>query len=193
MQSVEMRPKLMVAHIMSSLLKLLIIQSWLTLCDPLDCSPPGILQAKILEWVTIPFCRGSSPPRDETHVSCTAGRFFTPRATWEAQCMDNIVQTGKLHFSSGPPAGGSEVKVSACTEGDLGSIPESGRSPGEGNGNPPQYSCLENPMDGGAWWATVHGVTKGQTWLSDFISFHLSSEWRCLIDTLISCCSRVLP
>ena len=45
---------------------------------------------------------------------------------------------------------------------DLGSIPGSGRSPGEGNGNPLQYSCLENPMDGGAWWATVHGVTKSR-------------------------------
>ena len=48
---------------------------------------------------------------------------------------------------------GSEVKVSACNEGDLGSIPGSGRSPGEGNGNPLQCSCLENPRDGGAWWA----------------------------------------
>ena len=44
-----------------------------------------------------------------------------------------------------------------------GLIPESGRSPGEGNGNPLQYSCLENPMDGGAWWATVQRVTKTQT------------------------------
>ena len=56
--------------------------------------------------------------------------------------------------------GGSEVKASACNAADLGSIPGSGRSPGEGNGNPLQYSCLENPMDRGAWWATVHGVTK---------------------------------
>ena len=47
--------------------------------------------------------------------------------------------------------GGSEVKASACNAGDSGSIPELGRSPGEGNGNPLQYSCLENPMDGGAW------------------------------------------
>ena len=46
---------------------------------------------------------------------------------------------------------------------DTGSIPGSGRSPGEGNGNPLQYSCLENPMDRGAWWATAHGVTKSQT------------------------------
>ena len=43
---------------------------------------------------------------------------------------------------------------------DVGSIPGSGSSPGEGNSNPLQYSCLENPMDGGAWWATVHGVTE---------------------------------
>ena len=52
---------------------------------------------------------------------------------------------------------------------DAGSIPGLGRSPGEGNGNPLQYSCLENPMDGGAWWATVHGVAKSQIqlkWLS---------------------------
>ena len=66
--------------------------------------------------------------------------------------------------------GGSEVKVSACNAGDLGLIPGSGRAPGEGNGNPLQYSCLENPMDGGAWWATVHGVAKSQTQLSDFTS-----------------------
>ena len=48
---------------------------------------------------------------------------------------------------------------------DMGLIPGSGRSPGEGTGNPLQYSCLENPMDREAWWATVHGVTKGQTQL----------------------------
>ena len=46
---------------------------------------------------------------------------------------------------------------------DVGSIPAPGRYPGEGNGNPLQYSCLENPMDRGAWWATVHGVAKSQT------------------------------
>ena len=55
------------------------------------------------------------------------------------------------------------VKVSACNAGDLGLIPGSGRSPGEGKGNPFQYSCLENSMVGGAWWATVHGVAKSQT------------------------------
>ena len=62
----------------------------------------------------------------------------------------------------------SDGKVSAYNAGDLGSIPGSGRSPREGNGNPLQCSCLENPMDGGAWWTTVHGVAKSRTRLSDF-------------------------
>ena len=57
----------------------------------------------------------------------------------------------------------SDSKESSCNAGDLGSIPGPGRSPGEGNGNPLQYSCLENSMDRGAWWAKVHGVTKGWT------------------------------
>ena len=59
--------------------------------------------------------------------------------------------------------GGLDGKESACNAGDPSSIPGSGRFPGEGNDNPLQYSCLENSMDGGAWQATVHGVTKGQT------------------------------
>ena len=59
--------------------------------------------------------------------------------------------------------GGSDGKESACNAGDLGLIPGSGRSPGERNGYPFQYSCLENPMDRGAWWATVHGVTNSWT------------------------------
>ena len=66
--------------------------------------------------------------------------------------------------------GGSEVKASAYNAGDLGSIPGSGRSLGEGNGNPLQYSCLENPMDREAWWATVHGVAKSGARLSNFTS-----------------------
>ena len=61
----------------------------------------------------------------------------------------------------------TEGKESACNARDLGSILGSGRSPGEGRGNPLQYSCLENSMDRGAWQDTVHGVTKSQTQLSD--------------------------
>jgi len=59
-------------------------------------------------------------------------------------------------------------------------MPESGRSPGEGIGNPLQYSCLENPMFGGAWWATVHGVAKSRTSLSDLTTTYKGGarEWR---------------
>ena len=60
-------------------------------------------------------------------------------------------------------AGGSDSEESASNAGDPGSIPELGRFPGKGNGNPLQYSCLGNPMDRGAWWATAHGVAKSQT------------------------------
>ena len=56
--------------------------------------------------------------------------------------------------------GGSVVKIPPANAGDVGSIPGWGRSPGGGHGNPLQYSCLENPMDRGAWWATVHRVAK---------------------------------
>ena len=59
------------------------------------------------------------------------------------------------------------VKNPPTNAGDLGSMPGLGRSPGDGNGNPLQYSCLENPMDRGAWWVTVHGVSKSWTRLRD--------------------------
>ena len=67
-----------------------VAKSCLTLCDPMDCSPPGssvheILQARILEWVDIPFSRGSFRPKDQTQVSAIAGRFFTIQATRDVQ------------------------------------------------------------------------------------------------------------
>ena len=64
--------------------------------------------------------------------------------------------------------GGSGGKESACNAGEPDSIPRSGRSLGEGNDNPLHYSCLENSMDRGAWWAMIHRVTKSWKWLSDF-------------------------
>ena len=73
-----------------------------------------------------------------------------------------------LLFDSLDFPGGSDGKASVYNAGDLGSIPGSGRSPGEGNGNPLQYYCLENPMDRGAWSATVHVVPKSWTRLNDF-------------------------
>ena len=110
----------------------------------MDYSPPGssvhgILQARILEWVAISSSRGSSPPKDQTHVS----------------------------VSSALPAdylpGGSDGKQSVCNAGDLGSIPGSRRPFGEANGYPLQYSSLENSIDRGAWWATLHGVAESDT------------------------------
>ena len=73
---------------------------------------------------------------------------------------------------------GSDSKASACNAGNPGSIPGSGRSPGEENGTPLQSSCLENSMDGRAWWAAVHGITKSQTQMSDFTFtfFHFITE-----------------
>ena len=72
--------------------------------------------------------------------------------------IETLIYTSKLGFP-----GGSVVKNSPANAGDTGdfnSIPETLRCPGVGNGNPFQYSCLGNPMDGGVWWATVHGVAK---------------------------------
>ena len=70
------------------------------------------------------------------------------------------------HLVQGFP-GGSAVKNPPANAGDVASISGQGRSPGEGNGNPLQYSCLGNPMDRGAWWVTVQGVAKSLTRLSD--------------------------
>ena len=88
--------------------------------------------------------------------------------------------------------GGLEGKASACNAGDLGSIPGWGRSPGEGNANPLQYSCLENHMDRGVWSATVHGVTESRIRLSDdsclvgglFLTFQ--SFWFCKMMAIIT-------
>ena len=76
--------------------------------------------------------------------------------------------------------GGSDSKESACNVGNQGLIPRLGRFPGERNGNPHQYSCLENSMDIGAWWATVHGVVKSRTQLSNFTFFLLSFKDKCV-------------
>ena len=75
-------------------------------------------------------------------------------------CLRESKEAGELPYSS-------DGKESACSAGDQGLIPGLGRCPGEENGNPLQCSCLVNPMDRGTWWATVHGVTRSQTRLSD--------------------------
>ena len=68
----------------------------------------------------------------------------------------------------------AQMVKNACSVGDSNLIPVSGRCPGEGNGNPLQYSCLKNSMDRGAWQAIIHGVTKSWTWLRDIIKINMS-------------------
>ena len=163
----------------------------------MDCWPPGfsvheISQAGILEWVAISFSRGSSRPRNWTHVSCIGRQILYHWGTWEAPSVSMVflvkgsgccfahqrsfirtadwlsylvaedTQVGK---DLGPY--GLDGKESTCGAGDWGSIPGSGRCPAEGNGNPLQYSGLENSIDKGAWQATVHGVTMSQIRLSN--------------------------
>ena len=119
--------------------------SCVRLYDPMYCSLPGssvhgIFQARVLEWVAISFFRGSSQPRDWTCISCIAGRSFTIRTTWEAPSTTMDVYVFQVT---------QMVKSSACLAGDPVSIPGLGRRPRERNGNPLQYPCLENSMDGG--------------------------------------------
>ena len=73
--------------------------------------------------------------------------------------------------------GGSGSKEATCSAGDQGSIPGSGKSPGEENGNPPQYSWPESPMDRGAWWAALPGVPWSQTWLSHWYQARRRLQW----------------
>ena len=158
----------------------------LTLWDPMDCSLPGssvhgIFQARVLEWVAISFSRGSSQPRDWTQVSCIAGIHFTIWGTGEVTInrrWGSILSTKILcHLLSllrglhlGPmstdfpdDASGKAPGCQCRSYKECGCIPESGRSPGGGHSNLLQYSCLENPMNRGVWWATVHRVSKNQT------------------------------
>ena len=87
------------------------------------------------------------------------------------------IKTWKIHLKQYSAVNilislGSEGKESACSAGQPGSIPGSGRSPGEGYGNPSQYSCLENSMDRGAWQATIHEVAKSWTRLNNWAHTH---------------------
>ena len=108
--------------------------------------------------------------------------------------MCSITKVNFFHllsvFSLGFP-GGLDRKESTCNAVDLGSVPELGRSLGKGNGNPLQYSCLENPKDRGAWWATVHRVAKSWTQLSDshFLLFFLKTAQEMCIRYCFLCIS----
>ena len=112
----------------------------------------------------MPSSRGSSSPKDQTQVFFIAGSFFTTSATSRpARSLHSRSAYSTVYCDRACNLGfphSSVSKESACNAGDLGSIPGSGRSPGEGNGNSLQYSCLGNPMDRGAWRAAVHGVAE---------------------------------
>ena len=166
-------------------------QSCLTLWQTVDCSPPdssvhGILLTRILKWVASSFSRISSLPRARIQVSTlqadsllsqSAGKptHFPLQLSIQCRKLKMAPSSSRCDFVLGVPIvtgylGGAPVEnlpANAGNTGDSGSIPGSERSPGVGNGNPLQYSCLENPKEGGAWWAIGHGVAKSRSQLSD--------------------------
>ena len=131
-------------------------------------SPWGRKESNLTEWLTLLTTGG--PVAKTPHFHCRGYMLYLWLGNKDPICLmvqpKKIIKFGILGFP-----GGSDGKESACNVGDLGSIPQSGRYPGEGNGYPLQYSCLESPMDRGAWWATVYGVSKSQIWLSNW-HFH---------------------
>ena len=135
-----------------------VAQSCPTLCDPMDCSTPGLpILQHFLEFAQI-------------HVHWVSDAIQSPHPL--------------LYTKGTKPLGASQValvvKNLAANAGDardVGLIPGSRKPLGVGNGNPLQYACLENPMNGEAWQATVHGVTKSQTWLSNFTSQWDQMPW----------------
>ena len=160
---------------------------WPALCGLMDCSPPGssvhgIVQARVLEWGAIAFSRASSQPRDQAQVSCVVGRRFpipiwaTREVCWYIALNFEEIMTQSLPHClrqfmlcsgrKGFPSG-SAVQNLPTKAGDVGSNPGSRKSSGEGSGNPLQYSCLGNPTDRGARWATVHGAVESRIWFSD--------------------------
>ena len=150
-----------------------------------SCEPVCILNARPRKWKRLKKSHGtilremSGRANNERELACPrragkdlGGSGWPPETFWlvlvssllrgcgftpELGNLKGIICRSELF------PGGSEVKASACYAEDLASIPGSGRSPGEGNGNPLQCSCLENPRDGGAWWAAVCGIAQSWT------------------------------
>ena len=135
----------------------------------------SILGLKLLTWKT---------PGLDAIIFCVYSGDHMVFLLWsvdKVNCIDWFLIIQPCIFKEHP--GGSDDKESACSAGDLDLIPESGRSPGEWNGYPLQYSCLENFTDKGTWWATVHGVAKSQTQLSDYhlTHFHWVLNFSCIV------------
>ena len=124
-----------------------------TLCDPMDCSLPGpsvhgFMQARIQAWVALPSSRESSwasNPTGSSCASCSAGGLLTAEPP-------------------GKPCLYMQLLNPAANAADMGSMPGSEASPGEGNGNPLQYSCLDKPMERGVWRATAHWSRNQNIW-----------------------------
>ena len=145
-------------------------KSYLTLSDPMDLGLQGfsvhrISQARILSRLPFPSPGDLLNPGIKPLSPALQADFFYHWVAKEAH-IDNYVI---LFVGTSPVA--QTVKASDYNVGDLGSISELGRSPGEGNGSPFQYSCLENSMDRGAWQAIVHAVAKSQTRLATSLHF----------------------
>ena len=129
------------------------------LYNPMDCSLPGssvhgIFQARILEWVVISFSRDlPNPGMKPVYPAIPASQAdCLPLSRWE-----------------NPISADTMVKNLSASARDAGLIPGSGKSLGEGNGNPLQHFRLENPMNRGRWWTTIHGVPKSWTWPRDWV------------------------
>ena len=138
-------------------MKVRVAQLHLTLCDHMDSTVHGILQDRILEWVAVPFFRGSSQPRSlalqvDSLPAEPPGRPKLEEGYPNWQAIQVVLVVKKL------PANARDVR-------DASLIPRWGKWPGGEHGKQLQYSCLENPMDRGDLWATVHEVTKSWTQL----------------------------
>ena len=124
--------------------------------------PTGLKKSRSSNWVNLSSTTNAAAPEP----ACKTGVVISLCSDFHGlESLKALICVLFYHFLGFP--GVSDGKEFACNAGDSSSIPGSGRSPGGGNGNPLQYSCLGNPMDRGAWRAAVHGVAKSQTRLSD--------------------------
>ena len=118
------------------------------------------------------LCRDSHVAHHDCSPCCNSQLIPSPspppHIIFPVEQSDSLIVFSQHFGAPSKDPGGSDSKASVYNAGDPGSIPGLGRSPGDGNGNPLQDYCLENPMDRGAWQATVHRITKSQTRLNDF-------------------------
>ena len=143
----------------------------MTPCNRVDYSLPGssvhgVHQAKTLEWVAMPSSRGPSQSRDQHSVSCIsciAGRFFITEPPGKRSSLSIFKFAILFKWASLVSLMVKNMPANAGHLRDMHLTPRLGRSPGGGHGNPLQCFCLENPLDRGAWRATVHRVIQSRT------------------------------